>query len=353
MPSKVKKKGRVIGWRAQVRRAGIRKDKLCKTKDEALRMEAEWIEEINQQQNETVMALDWADSYLDYCQDRYVPATYKAKREAFDYLIKHTGDVPVEDIAAGDMLNMLTTIKQSRTGYTANKVRKDLVAGWNWGRKFIKHWPQSPNPIAQVQQFGYQKQARFVPPMADAQAVLDAMEGQDRTMLMAYLHTGARPDEMFRLRWQDIDFAGSRITLWTRKRQDGSWESDTIPMTKQLREALISHRAGSDGKGHVFTNQGKRYKHRQHWLKYWCGIVGVPRFTIKSIRHLTASWLYEHGIPVKTIQMILRHKKATTTDRYLHELAGAKVDLDSVFEDKKGKVLDMKKAPGVASTEGF
>ena len=353
MPSKVKKKGKVVGWRAQVRRAGIRKDRLCKTKDEALSLESEWIAEINQQQAGTVMALDWADNYLDYCQDRYVKSTYMGKREAFDFLIRHTGDGPVENITPGDMLNMLTTIKQARTGYTANKIRKDLVAGWNWGKKYIQGWPQVPNPIAQVQQFGYQKQARSVPPMQDVQKVLDAMDGQDRTMLMAYLHTGARPDEMFRLKWQDIDFAGSRITLWTRKRLDGSWESDIIPMTKQLREALINHRAVIDGRGYVFTHNGKRYKHRQHWLKYWCGIVGVPRFSIKSIRHLTASWLYEQGVPVKTIQMILRHKKATTTDRYLHELAGTKVDLDSVFETKKSRILEMKKASGGANTEGL
>jgi integrase len=353
MPSKVKKKGRTIGWRAQVRRQGIRKDQLCKTKDEALALESQWIAEISRAQTGIVMALDWADQYLDYCQDRYVKVTYQSKREAFDYLVRHTGDVPVADIAAGDMLNMLTTIKQARTGYTANKIRKDLVAGWNWGKKYIPCWPQVPNPIAQVAQFGYQKQARYVPPMDDVLTVLDSMKGQDRTMLMAYLHTGARPDEMFRLKWQDIDFANSRISLWTRKRQDGSWECDTIPMTRQLRDALINHRANSDGKGYVFTHDGKQYKHRQHWLKYWCGVVGVPRFTIKSIRHLTASWLYEQGVPVKTIQMILRHKKATTTDRYLHELVGARVDMDSVFENKRGDVIEMKKASGSAVPEGL
>jgi integrase len=58
--------------------------------------------------------------------------------------------------------------------------------------------------------------------MEDVQAVLDIMPKEDRIMLLCYLHTGARRDEIFRLQWEDIDFANSKITLWTRKRKYGS-----------------------------------------------------------------------------------------------------------------------------------
>jgi integrase len=70
-------------------------------------------------------------------------------------------------------------------------------------------------------------------------------------------------------------------------------------------------------------------------------MAGVKRFTFHAIRHLTASWLDAHNIPLPT-----RHKSATTTARYQPELRGVQADLDSVFSDgKQGKVLDMKKNP--------
>ena len=189
--------------------------------------------------------------------------------------------------------------------------------------------------------------------MADVQAVLKVMPEDEQTMLLCYLHTGARRDEVFRLQWEDVDFANSKLTLWTRKRKSGSWEPDVIPMTSTLRDALLRKRAKCDGTGLIFTWSGKKFKYRRHWLEYWCGVARVPKFTFHSIRHLTASWLDAHNVPLTTIQAILRHKSATTTARYLHELRGVKADLDSVFEGKEGKVLDIKKASDNNPIEGL
>lgn len=353
MPSKKKKGGKTVGWVAQVRRQGISKSRLCKTKDKALALEAEWIAEIAREQVATPTALDWGTRYLDYCQSRHTDKTYQHKRQALDLLVTETGqDLPVNQITTTQTMNMLDQVAKSRSGYAANKIRKDLIAAWNWGAKYLDAWPAMANPISKISQYSYTRQPRQVPPMEDVQKVLDAMAGQDRVMLLAYLHTAARRDEIFRLQWKDVDFANSRITLWTRKRKSGSLEPDVIPMTAQLREAMIKHRGAGTGTGLVFTHNGRKYKVRQHWIKYWCGIVGVPRFCIHGIRHLTASWLDSHGIPLRTIQAILRHKSATTTAGYLHELSGADVDLDAVFEDKRGKVIEMQKASGDISSEG-
>lgn len=356
MPSKKKRNGKVVGWLAQVRRQGVSRSRLCATKDQALTLEAEWIADLQaQEQGAIPTALDWGTQYLDYCQSRHTDKTYQHKRQALDMLITETGqDLPVDQITTAQAMTMMDRVAKSRSGYAANKIRKDLIAAWNWGAKYLDHWPAMANPISKISQYSYTKKPRQVPPMDDVQKVLDAMEGQDRVMLLAYLHTAARRDEIFRLQWKDIDFANGRITLWTRKRKSGSLEPDVIPMTGQLREALVKHRAGSSGVGLVFHRNGRQYKVRQHWIKYWCGIVGVPRFCIHGIRHLTASWLDSHGVPLRTIQAILRHKSATTTSRYLHELAGAQVDLDSVFDQtKKGKVIEVKKASGSVDPEGL
>jgi integrase len=146
-----------------------------------------------------------------------------------------------------------------------------------------------------------------------------------------------------------VDFANKRIRLWTKKRKGGK-EFDLVPMTEDLHNALLRHRGKYGQYEYVFVvtdkdspHYGQPYKSRQHWLRTWCKRAEVKPFSFHCVRHLTASILDEKGIPLTTIQAILRHKSATTTSRYLHSLRGAKVALDEVFTRKPGKIIPFEK----------
>jgi integrase len=58
-------------------------------------------------------------------------------------------------------------------------------------------------------------------------------------MLLAYLHLAARRNELFQLRWEDVDFGEAKVRLHTRKRQDGSLEYDWLPLTDELYNARL------------------------------------------------------------------------------------------------------------------
>ena len=230
------------------------------------------------------------------------------------------------------------------SGHAANKDRKNLAAAWAWGIKYLD-LPEK-NPFKAVERFGEDKQPRYVPSEEDFWKVYQVAENeQDRIMLLAYLHTGARKSEILNLRWDDVDFGDSRIRLWTKKRQGGGREFDWIPMTKELRDALLRHRQNANSM-FVFTRpRGQKYTSRQHWLRYLCGVAGVRYFSLHAIRHLTASILDKAGMDLSTIQAILRHKSATTTARYMHSLRGVRAALDDVFGQGVGMgTPDMKKA---------
>jgi site-specific recombinase XerD len=64
-----------------------------------------------------------------------------------------------------------------------------------------------------------------------------------------------------------------------------------------------------------------------------CKKAKVKPLGLLAIRHLTTSVLSEAGVPVKYIQAVLRHKKLSTTERYLHSLEDLKSALQ-VLEKK-------------------
>jgi integrase len=140
-------------------------------------------------------------------------------------------------------------------------------------------------------------------------------------MLLAYLHLAARRSELFRLRWDDVDFFNQRVKIGTRKRLGGSLEYDALPMTDELFNAMIVHRQSAKFDW-VFTNQenGEPYKVRQKYMRHLCKRAGVLAFGYHAIRHLTASILAQANVPMVTIQRILRHKNLTTTERYIRGL---------------------------------
>jgi integrase len=171
--------------------------------------------------------------------------------------------------------------------------------------------------------------------MEDVKKVLNVMKPRDRTMLLFFLHTGARRNEVLRLKWKDIDFANNLVWLTTRKRREGMEEKDSVPLTQELRQALLKLRAENGQYEYVFVNKkGEPYRERNHWLPRACKKAGVKTFRFHA-RHLTASWLDAHNVPLTTIQRILRHKNPNTTARYLHELRGVQVDLDAIFSGQK------------------
>jgi len=63
-----------------------------------------------------------------------------------------------------------------------------------------------------------------------------------------------------------------------------------------------------------------------------CKQANVKPFGFHSIRHLTATMLYKNGCKRHAIQSVLRHKSASTTEKYLHQL-GLNDDLKNELQN--------------------
>lgn len=72
---------------------------------------------------------------------------------------------------------------EDRSGYAANKDRKNLVAAWNWGMKYMESH-LSPNNPCLVVKMPEQRTPRDIPPAKDFWKVYGIAEGQDKFMLL-------------------------------------------------------------------------------------------------------------------------------------------------------------------------
>lgn len=338
MPGLITKRGK-RRWRASIMVGGELRQKLYqdatrKSYREAVAWETEQKKEIEGRQTATVYwtILSWSDEYLDFAKDRFSEKTYKEKKAAFGLLLKKFCPYhAVSDLEPADGMAYLQRQQKSRSGHAANKDRKNLAAGWEYGRKYLKGFPQGINPFRAVEKFPEVESPRYVPPEEDFWAVYDATEGQDRVILLTFLHLAARRGEVWGIKIDDLDFSRDQIRLWTHKRKGGKKEADWLPMTGELKIALTEWlRVRPVKADYLFVCletlpcladlYGKPFVTRQKLMKRLCRRAGVKPFGLHAIRHLTASTLYGKGYSLAHIQAVLRHKNPKTTERYLRKL---------------------------------
>lgn len=319
MPYKKTKNGKVR-WVGTVMLNGRRKNRIFDTKQEAKTWEVEMhsVGELTV----TPSLLKWAEEYLDYAT-KFSPKVYNEKCGVFRRFFRFIKpDTKADKMIPRFALEFLQKQNKARSGNAANKDRKNLVAAWNWGIRYLDL--PKPNPFELVDKFATEEKGHYVPPEKDFRAVLDIATGQDRVMLLTFLHTAGRRGEVYRLLWDDVDFANGRIRLKTRKRKGGSLESDWMPMTAELHKALQDHHAAAVNEW-VFTqpkgqHKGKPYTENRGFPQDLCNKAGIKPFGCHGIRGLTASILAKHDVPMIYIRDTLRHKNLRITERYVRGL---------------------------------
>jgi integrase len=128
-----------------------------------------------------------------------------------------------------------------------------------------------------------------------------------------------RVNAINQLRWEDI--RDNHISLYTRKARNSDIKEIIIPINEVLRETIKQIPVVDD---FVFINPRtkKPFVYRKRLLKGLCEKAAVKPFTFHAIRHFTASLLDSKNVPLTTIQKLLGHERASTTDIYLQELRG-------------------------------
>jgi integrase len=134
-------------------------------------------------------------------------------------------------------------------------------------------------------------------------------------MMKMALYTGMRRGEMFRLKWQDIDFEHGSVHI----RDPKGGPDQVIPLSQPARALLESHPRTSK---FVFPGRGGRQRMTiaKHVNKIKEAAALPKGFRpLHGLRHVFASLMASSGkVDMYTLQKLLTHKDPAMTQRYAH-----------------------------------
>lgn len=238
---------------------------------------------------------------------------------------------------------------ESITPFDLEKMKSELRKGLNqngrpYANQTIKHilvivrrlfnlavkWNlyQGPNPIKSVEMPKVDNQVTEYltdEELSRLMAVLDNWPFDDSAAFIKFaLFTGLRRGELFKLKWEQIDFERGMLTITGSTPMDSpkGGKTTTIPVSQPALDVLAGLNRSSD---FVFPgkNGGQRTDFKGPWLRIRKAAELPGNFRFHGIRHHFASTLVSNGVDLAVVGKLLSHKQAQTTMRYAHLQPGA------------------------------
>ncbi|HUB72672.1 MAG TPA: tyrosine-type recombinase/integrase [Solirubrobacteraceae bacterium] len=264
------------------------------------------------------------------------------------------GDRPATKITTREIEAVLTTVSGTgASASTVNKYRKVMCSVFSYGCKpatfalpanpaesadrrrephpsaLVFYSPAEVEAVARALAAGRHRDPSR-PAVNDAERIArEAEDNQDAEMVRVAAYAGLRRGELVALRWRDVDFAGSALTI--ARAMSAGVESTTksgrvrrVPLADQAAAALdrISRRDEfTSPDDFVFCNafgrplDGSALRRRYRRAQV---AAGVRPLRFHDLRHTFGSLLAMRGVDVVTIQKAMGHSALATTSRYLH-----------------------------------
>ena len=135
-------------------------------------------------------------------------------------------------------------------------------------------------------------------------------------LVVAALYTGLRQGSLLSLTKKDVDSTARTLTIERTKNKTRL----VLPLLGEAYALITERVAHISEHEYIFPNTGdhNRWESYRHAFNYAVKRANIPAFTFHCLRHSTASYLVQAGIPLYVVSQILSHKSVATTQRYAH-----------------------------------
>lgn len=252
--------------------------------------------------------------------------TIRVVRHHWSAIVGLLGPIAVDEV---DRTHALAVLRAwSNKPPTANARLNALSAGLTWAERWGLRPPGS-NPCKAVARLQIKRPARRFS-TKQVQALLDALvaleqDGRSACLLLQFA-VGARPGEIRRLRWDEVDLGGRLIRIQTKTK-----ELHTIPLSEFALGVLARRPRQSEW---VFPLPGDPTRHLgrgdDHWRKV-VELAGMPGTRRHDLRHAFATMAARSGRTLAQIGEVLGHSSQYMTEVYTHlDIDDARETVESV-----------------------
>lgn len=270
----------------------------------------------------------FADVAAEYLADRPLlkPSTMRGYTEILkNYLLPEFGSLDVDQLTETMIARFQAKIAKKLSPVRVNNIMGLLryVLKVCRRRKVI-----SDNPASAVDSLP--EEACDVDPLTieELELALAVMHPHYRPLFVTLAFTGARPNELLALRWQDVDFARKEIHL--RKGRVRGEERTTktksskrvIPMLAIVQDTLgklfASYDTPPSADAHVFLSK-KGVPINKHVDRQWREALkraGVKHRPSYQLRHTFASYCLQQGCDPGWLAKVLGHATLQTTFKH-------------------------------------
>lgn len=290
--------------------------------------------------------VDIAYEYLDYVKIHQATKTWREKyRIIIKHIIPYFGNLTFELIDS----KLINAYKAKRLkelqekgikGHRTINIELDILSNMS---KFAFESGYTAEPLKSIKRLPHRYKLPEPLPIETVQKFLEAAKTEPFyfTLILCLYQAGMRKNEVFHLKWEDVNFEHNLIRVVKAKNNKERF----IPMNEMLKNALMDLKTQSKSEL-VFPSPvtGKPLTDIRKALRRIAKKAGInQKVKPHQLRHSFATHLLHFGIDIRAIQTLLGHEKITTTQIYTKVLNPALEKAVRVFEKinfKGGQQVD-------------
>ena len=262
-------------------------------------------------------------AYLPWAQAN--KKSWKSDRSCYEkHLEPSLGKKPLDGISPSDIDKLIFLMKETvnRRGvtYSDATIKHQLVLLnrlYNFASQ--RRLYKGQNPCADIKKPKLNNERTEYlskKEMTRLNKVLDTWPDKVVSSIIKFaMYTGLRRGELLKLQWSDIDQDKKIIYL----RDPKGIKDQALPVSNEAIQVLkkLPQQTGCSWVFHG-KDGNQRVEFRSHWNKIKAASKLPQGFRFHGLRHNYASHLVSAGVDLYTVQKLLTHKNATTTQRYAH-----------------------------------